>query len=262
MHVSYEELLNDATAAVRATDTAFGDADAAIEGIIWTECVFGRGHDLHRMAARERPGGNWPAPSVSESKGTVTADLTNCPAYGFTARIAEMVMSAAGRGSDGFGIVEAYGPFGGWILPYIAFRLARDQYHAGLFWRPGSQPQEDEAPATLVLAAAAIQHYVPPILIAPGSAYGARERDKLLVGEVPRRLVEPLRSAAGRRPESSLLAVAATCSAHDGSLGDVISIGNAILSFDLASRAPELLDTTSKLRQAQQAGIEVARSMC
>jgi hypothetical protein len=69
-------------------------------------------------------------------------------------------------------------------------------------------------------------------------------------------MIDRLHTSARRLPRQSLLAVVATSAARDADLVDHVSIGDAILSFNLASRAPELLDAEAQLRAAQ-AGVGV-----
>ena len=244
--MQYEDLENAVAEEIAATRTAFGDPAAAREAIVWTESVLGHGFDLLRLAGHRRPPEQWPPHAVSENESVATVELTSAPLYGVAARIAELAIT--GVGEDGLRTVETYGGFGGWIAPYIAFWLSRAQHHAAVLWRPGTTGSEGDAPATLVMAAAATKgQKVPPMLVAPGAAYGARERDKLLVGQVPRPLIDRLHTAARRLPQQSLLAVVAISAQRDADVVDDISIGDAILSFNLASRAPELLDAESLL---------------
>jgi hypothetical protein len=251
MDLRYQELEKAVAEAVTATDTAFGDAVAVREGIVWTEYVLGHGFDLLRLAGRRRPEGGWPSHSVCESQGTATVELTSSPLYGIAALLAELAKSA---GSDGLRAIETYGGFGGWIAPYIAFLLSRAEHHAAVFWRPATPQGEGDAPATLVMAAAAAKgQKVPPMLIAPGAAYGARERDKLLVGQVPTPLVNRLRAAAQGRLQQNLLCIVSRSAARDTDLTDFISVGDAILSFGLATRAPELLNVESLLEHSKLA---------
>jgi hypothetical protein len=250
MHLTYENLQEAVMDEIAATDTAFGDPAAARNAIVWTERVLGHGFDLLRLAGQRRQAAPWPSPSVSESQSTTTVNLESAPIYGHAALVTELAM--IGAGSIGLRTVETYGGFGGWTAPYIAFLLSQAQHHAAVLWRPSLANSEGDAPATLVMAAATAKgQQVPPMLIAPGAAYGARERDKLLVGQVPRSLVDSLHAAARRLPEQSLLAVVAMSAERDANLVDYVSIGDAIISFNLASRAPELLDAESLLSAAR-----------
>jgi hypothetical protein len=258
MHFSYEDFEKAAAVGVTTTQTDFGQPDAAREAIVWTETVLGRGFDLLQLAANQRKGGGWPDPAISESADKATADLAQLPLFGFAARLADL--SIMGAGSDGFRTVEAHGAFGGWIAPYIAYLLSLARHHAAILWRPAASG-EREAPASLVLAAATPPQYgVPPLLIAPGAAYGASIRDKMLVGDVPFGLIDRLHAAAARRPEESLCAIVAISSARNGELGDLMSVGDAVISFKLGSRAPELLDAAARLDEANRSGITVNSS--
>jgi hypothetical protein len=82
----------------------------------------------------------------------------------------------------------------------------------------------------------------------------------MLVGDVPFGLIDRLHAAAARRPEESLCAIVAISSARNGELGDLMSVGDAVISFKLGSRAPELLDAAARLDEANRSGITVNSS--
>jgi hypothetical protein len=253
MHLSYEDLEKAAADAI-AGNAGLGKPGGTCEAIVWTECVLGRGFDLLQLAQRQGKLMESSAPAITDDQGRATIELDSSPLFSVVAHLADLAMR--GAAADGFRTVEATGGFGGWVAPHIAFLLSRAQHHAAVLWRPARS--EGDAPATLVLAAAtAPQQKVSPMLIAPGSAYGGRDRDKLLVGTVPTPLIELLQRAADRHPDQNLLGIVAISAARDAELVNLISIGDAVLSFDLASMMPELLDAEAKLSAAVQSGVNV-----
>ena len=159
------------------TGFTFGQADDALEGIVWTECVLGRGIGLLRLADQQRTAKGWPSCSARFEPGSAHIDLTGCPAYAFAARLADLAQAmAADPEAKRLGAVEASGAFGGWIAPYVAYRLARAGNSALVYWRPSTRPAREDAPATLVMATPALDGKVSACLIAPGSEYRAATR--------------------------------------------------------------------------------------
>ena len=251
MHLSYENLEKNVAADIAASRTDFGHPEGARDAIVWTETILGRGFELLRLAASQQKGGVWLNPAILEGADSAQGELAGLPLFGFAARLADLAMKDAG--SAVFRTIEAHGPFGGWVAPYIAFLLSRSAHHAAILWRPAIA---EDAPKSLVLAAATPPgRNAPPIMIAPGAAYGAKVRDKILVGDVPLEFIDRLHAVAARRPEQSLCAIVAASAVHDAELGDLISLGDAVLSFELESRAPELLDAAPRIAEAKRVGL-------
>src|SRR5215471_17422896 len=169
MHVSYGELVRIGTEAIRMTGFTFGQADDALEGIVWTECVLGRGISLLRLADQRRPDKGWPTSSARFEPGSAHVDLTGSPAYAFAARLADVALAiAADPDARQLGVVQAFGAFGGWIAPYVAYRLARAGSSALVYWKPSPKSAKEDSPASLIMATPAPDGKI-PFLIAPGS---------------------------------------------------------------------------------------------
>lgn len=259
MHVSYAELVRIAPEAIRMTGFTFGQADDAVEGIVWTECVLGHGYDLLRMADQERPAQGWPPHSVTGiHSGVAAVELMNLPLFGFAARLADWARSVALE-SGGFGTIMASGAFGGWIAPYIAYRLARANHDAAVLWLPGPTAPVGEAPATLALAAASAgPPEKTPLLIAPGGAYGVTAKRRSPQGGVPSRLLNAVAGATTRQAGSSVLVIATASLPRAGALVDFGSALDAVGCAALARATPASLDGSAELRRAIDIGIEVA----
>jgi len=260
MHVSYGELVRIGTEAIRMTGFTFGQSDDALDGIVWTECVLGRGIALLRLADQQKPAKGWPSFSARFEPGSAHIDLTGCPAYAFAARLADVAQASTADPQDKqLGVVEAFGAFGGWIAPYVAYRLARAGSCALVYWRPSPNHAHEDAPASLIMATPAPEGKVSSFLISPSSEYRAT------AGALPRTAVstsilELVRQAGTRNPEASILEVVAWPDAHHGdSVVDFISASDSILGPASHRAAPGTLDVSERVRSAIELGVEAAR---
>lgn len=260
MHVSYGELIRITPESIRMLGFTFAQADDSVEGIIWTQCVLGRGYHLLRMADQRRPRGKWSGSSVVGSGDATVVSLQDQPAFAFAARLADLAQcEAATPRSDRAGLVVASGAFGGWIAPFIAFRLARAGYHADVVWLPGQTPSADEAPATLVSVTAAGPGGADRLLISPGSAYratdfvgGAGARG-VLSARISSKLGELTAGMAG----SSVLAIVASRSSMPASVESLMA-PFAAGGYEVPSASAfGVLDAGGRLRQAIESGLEV-----
>jgi len=229
------ELANIKEAVARCGYTTFKDEIAA--SLEWTERLFGRGHDLLRLGA---------APSDVERKDTPAADVTviaapGSAAFGVVPSILQLVMSPDTDGR--LRRVCANGVLGGWIAPYIAYRLAEEQHHAAVFWRPGLPLMPAEPPATLILAASAVGGKVRPMMITPGEPWTDQRREKVLVGQVPVELSNGLHELLGYFAEvrTNALAVAAVPESMEARFGEFVALEDVIEQFGLQELAPNLL---------------------
>ncbi|MGE3147638.1 MAG: hypothetical protein AB7K04_01080 [Pseudorhodoplanes sp.] len=240
------------------TGYTYGQADDALESFLWTESVLGHGHDLLRMADRLRPSSGWPSHSVDVNAGVAIVDLPGCPAYGFAARLADLAKEISGHSAaEGLGIVEVAGAFGGWVAPYIAYRLARGNQHAAVLWRPGSTPPEGEAPSMLVVAApAGMDKIVPPLLVTPGAIDARGDGIVAGRGSIPARALEQLQKAIRTNRQTSALSIVTLRNTGAEQAVDMRSAINLLkeagLPDDLVS-----LDASSRLRGALQNGMQV-----
>jgi hypothetical protein len=141
---------------------------------------------------------------------------------------------------------------GGWIAPYIAYRLAQECYHVAVFWRPGASPVHAEPPPTLILAAGAVGGKVRPMMIAPGQPWSDERRDKLLVGQVPAELIDGLHELLSISAEegASTLVVAAAPEGMEIQFREFVALEDVMDRFGLADQAPNLLDVERARRVA------------
>jgi hypothetical protein len=259
MHVSYAELIRIGPEAIRMTGFTFGQADDALEGIVWTECVLARGYDLLRMANRRRPDGGWPRHAMEVNSAAATVEFPIAPAYAFAARLADLATDLATAAADGrAGMIEAHGTFGGWIAPYIAYRLARNRRNAAVFWRPGRSVPADEAPAMLAVAVAAgPDGDVAPLTFVPAGLCPAAEKPAGPRATLPRHVLGLIAAASGRRPGTSMLAIAASAESRPLQTIDFGSAADSFTRLGLSGGAASV-DASNRLRAAVDIGIEVA----
>jgi hypothetical protein len=256
MHVSYGELVRIGTEAIRMTGFTFGQADDALEGIVWTECVIGRGIALLRQADQQKPRKGWPSYSTRFEPGSARIDLTGFPAYAFAARLADLAQVITADAGQ-FGVVEAFGAFGGWIAPYVAYRLVRSGCGALVYWKPSPDSTQEDAPASLIMATPALPHgKVSSFLISPSSDYGA-PAGALPRAAVPTRALELIRWASTSHPKTSVLTVVAGPEPHHDDGVDFVSAAGSILGSRQV--VPGRLDVNQRVRSAIELGVEAAR---
>ncbi len=212
--------------------------DEIAMGLAWTESLFGRGHDLLRFESM----GLGVASTDPRKGGVTTVDAPRCPAFGLVPTVLRLSMSE--NSDPRLTKVCVKQVLGGWIAPYVAFRLAQKLHHAAVFWRPGTSPAETEPPATLILAASAVGGKVRPMMIAPGVPWTDKRRDKLLVGQVPVELTEGLHELLSGFTEetTSALAVTAVPESMGSQFSAFVALEDVIESFGLDGEAPNLLD--------------------
>ena len=76
------------------TGFTYGQADDAVEGIVWTESVLGRGYDLLRMADERRQRAGWPKHAIEVGPATATAWLLACR-HTASRRLADLAIEPA-----------------------------------------------------------------------------------------------------------------------------------------------------------------------
>jgi hypothetical protein len=256
MHVSYGELVRIGPEAIRMLGFAFGQADDCVEGVVWTQCVLGRGYQMLRMADELRPPSGWPGHVCIDAGGAVV-DLRGLRALAFAARLTDLARCrAAASDGDGAGLVMAYGAFGGWIAPFMAFALVRAGYVGNVLWLPSSTPHAGEAPATLLGTTAASNGAADNLLVAPAPIYEAVPPGTgAELGGVPAPVARRLEELIAEAGNESVLAVAARrgCRAGpDASLAPAIA-GRA----ELDAQEVGWLHYGHRLQQAIAAGLEV-----
>lgn len=255
MHVSYAELVRICPESIRMTGFSYGQADDAVEGIVWSECVLSRGYYLLRMADERRPSDGWPKHAVNVRAETATVELAEMPIYGLAARLADLAAELAMSSPHGrAGEVRAYGAFGGWIAPYMAYRLARNAMHAAVFWRPAEPAPTGEAPAMLLLVSPALPDgQVPPLTMVPAEAAKCSE---YRIGDFPRSLLDPILRANKASPERSLIAIAATTVSLTGAPDETIRTPEILGALGLLGCARSL-DAAARLESAVKLGMDV-----
>jgi hypothetical protein len=259
MHVSYAELIRIAPESIRMVGFTFDQADDAVEGFVWTQCVLGHGYDLLRMADERHPRHGWRAHHVGNiDQGAVEVDLAGLPAFAFAARLADCARTIASETGD-TGSVTAIGSFGGWIAPYIAYRLGRADYHAAVLWLPEKSASGDEAPATAVIATASRDRTRAPISLRSEAAYRLNAGETSAQHFVPMPLLENVVTAAQRPRHGSLLFIGAAvdCRRQRPSLGGEAAL-KRICGTVPAPMTSRSFDGVQDLRHAIDQGIEVA----
>jgi hypothetical protein len=230
------ELANMKEAVARCGYTM--STDEIARSLEWTERLFGRGYDLLRLGA---------APNCVERKDLRAADVTvidalGCTAFGLIPSILQLAMSPDTE--PRLRKVSVNGALGGWIAPYIAYRLAEERYHTAVFWRPGIPLAPAEPPATLILAASAVGGKVRPMMITPGVPWSEERREKVLVGHVPVELSNGLHDLLGSFANGGTngLAVAAMPESMEAQFSEFVPLEDVIEEFGLQDLAPNLLN--------------------
>lgn len=239
------------------TGFTYGQADDAVEGIVWTESILGRGYDLLRMADERRQRAGWPKHAIEVGPATATAWLPGLPAYGFAARLADLAIELAmSPSAERAASVKACGAFGGWIVPYIAYRIARAQQHAAVLWRPSSPVIAGEVPTMLIVAEPAQDSGMPPFTILPAGLFanvGCRTNHEATVSSF---LLKAILDANDNTSGASLIAIAATSASVSREAIDASAIREVFGKLDLQGESG-LLDTAERLQSAVSSGMDV-----
>jgi hypothetical protein len=150
MHVSYAEMARNAPEVLRMLGVSYGQADDSVEGFLLTHAALDVGYELLALTDQADKSA-WRAPAISLEGATYHIDLGNQSLLLFAARISDVVAIRAlgGAGSDAI-VTDA---IGGWMAPYICFRLATMGLHTTVGWIPREGVTGD-APLLTVAAAA------------------------------------------------------------------------------------------------------------
>jgi hypothetical protein len=229
------ELANMKEAVARCGYTMSTDEIAA--GLEWTERLFGRGHDLLRLGAAAG------ATREDVRPGDITVmEAPDRAAFGLVPTVLQRAISPeAERRLRRVCVKDVQG---GWIAPYIAYRLAQERHHAAVFWRPGIPFAAAEPPASLILAASAVGGKVRPMMITPGQPWSDERRDKMLVGHVPIELSNGLHELLGLFGDegTNALAVAAVPESMETQFSEYLPLEDVMEQFGLEDMAPNLLN--------------------
>ena len=235
-----EEIVGSIKSTLSASNVEPTSLDEIGFGLAWTESYFNRGYEL----LKRHPRASYFHIAASESPAAISGD--GAAIHFLIPKIVNyLVAGTAPNGTSRLGVTDLTG---GWMSPYLAFRLAQNHHHAAIYWRPPAVAEKGEAPATLVLAASALDGEVQPMLITPGEAWGGGRRDKLLVGQVPLELVAGLHEILRPLADAteSVLAIVTAPDSMDAELSEEsIPIADVLDSFGFAGHAPDLLDVTS-----------------
>lgn len=258
MHVSYGELVRVCPEAIRMTGFTYGQADDAVEGIVWSECVLGRGYDLLRMADDRRAGKQWPKPRLEVQTDTARVALSGLPAYGFAARLADLAAELAESSNRNVGRVNAHGAFGGWIVPYIVYRLSRRGLRAAVLWRPSSPLNVDEAPAMLMLADPTTPGAaVPALSVIAAVLLPNAEQAVSPEMTVPLNLVRSIDAADQPASDESVIAIAAMPDSASADMLEAVPLSHALDELGLVGAAASL-DASERVSAAVNRGLSVS----
>lgn len=154
MHVSHAEMTRAAHEVLRMLGGySYGLAVEAVEGFMLTHAALGKGYALTRLAANI-PGvpGAGGSPAVLQEGSRLLVDLGHAPLALYSAIVADAYAAWA---NDTRRTLVVSHTAGGWIAPYIAYRIARHGVSCRGVWRPADEENRDEAPATSFRAEAA-----------------------------------------------------------------------------------------------------------
>lgn len=242
----FNQLIEDMRNALSATDSEVGLVDDTVFRLAWTEYYFNRGYELIKHGTKT------PADvRGTEEGGVFTINAVGRAAHLTVPIIIDHVKAVASKHPDGVRKIFICGAVGGWIAPYLAYRLAREGHHSMLFWRP-YEGETGEPPATLILSAGAVEGEVSPLFITPGAPWRKEKRDKLLVGDVPIALVDALHEIFQpvARSKESVLALAVASDSMDSQFHEYVPLAEVVDSFGLAGGTPQLLDVSHASRDA------------
>jgi hypothetical protein len=145
MHVSYAELMRIAPEALRALGLSFGEADGAVEGLVWTECVLGVGYAALRAAEQQRIERGWVKPRVVRQGTRPRLDFAGAPLLLYAARVSDLVRTTAPGDA-----VTIHGASGKLAVPYIAHHIGCAGLSTAILWRGGNRVGADAEPVIAV----------------------------------------------------------------------------------------------------------------
>ena len=259
MHIAYGELVRGAVEAIRMIGFSFGQADDCAESFVWTEAVLSRGYDLLRLSDEQRPAlGGWGVPALSgleiEPRGL---DLTGLPLLAYGARLADLTSTIA-KGAAGMASVVAIGATGGYIAPYVAYRMARAGCIAGVIWKNGSFGIPLDAPDTLVMTAPAASDAIGPMHITPAEAYGGAITDAEREIGFPADLILRVSLDTAQAGDRSTLVVIAADPIYSGQKLGREALADAAGLPGLRDAVSGTIDVGQRLRSAIDNGLETA----
>lgn len=166
MHVSHAELVRAAHEVLRMLGGyPYGLAIEAVEGFIMTHAALGKGYALTRQAARgPAVDGAGHVPSVLQEGRTLHVDLGHAPLVLYGSLVADAFAAWADDGRQALFVSHT---MGGWLAPYVAYRIARHGVSCWGTWRPAAAAGEEEAPATWFSAEAGRGGSAVVVLTAP-----------------------------------------------------------------------------------------------
>lgn len=258
MHIGYGEIVRGAVEAIRMIGFPFGQADDCAEGFVWTQSVLSRGYDLLRLADEHRPSGGWTPPALSGLAIEPRAiELAGVPLFAYGARLADLASTIA-KGPARMASVVAAGAIGGWIAPYVAYRMARAGCVAAVLWKQGAPRIPSDAPDTFVMIAPSEPEAVGPLYVSPPDAYGAATIGREPEIAFPEALIHRLSSDVAQAGDRSALVVVATNPLYAGPKLGRSALAEAAGLPGLRDATLGTVDSQERLRSAIDQGLETA----
>lgn len=152
MHVSYAEMARNAPEVLRMLGVSYSQADDAVEGFLLTHAALGVGYELLALtdgADKDR----WSPPAISGEGEARHVDLGGQSLLLFAARLGDFAAATAGR-EGGHCRIVVTNAIGGWMAPYICFRLAAMGCRACVGWVPDEGAPTDAPPLNVTAAPA------------------------------------------------------------------------------------------------------------
>lgn len=218
MHVSYAEFARSTPEVLRMLGASFGQADDSVEGFLYTHATYGVGYLLVKMTDEARGNDDWLLPRLSVAPDhSNMVDLRNGPLLLFATRICDLVIAKTRPNQQSHTIVS--NTFGGWLAPYMAFRLARSGIASLITWSPPPAHVDEEAPFAVLRTSLPRENQ--PVEVAVCASRPFAEADRASCDKDPRR--EAACTKVGT------LSIAATA---DHSISQNNSAGGEILVLD------------------------------
>jgi hypothetical protein len=253
VHIAYGEIVRGAIEAIRMIGFPFGQADDCAEGFVWTQSVLSRGYDLLRLADEQRPVGGWGMPTLPgpELEPRVI-QLNGLPLFAYAARLADLTHTIA-KGPAQMASIVAVGAIGGWIAPYIAYRMARAGCVAATLWKRGNPQIALDASDTLVMAT---PFEADQLHVAPVEMYEIPPRHCILDDAFPEALIGRISEDIAQAADGSAFIALAADPRYAGPKVGRSALAQAARLGGLRDAQLGLIQSQTRLRLAIGEGLE------
>ncbi len=171
MHVSYGEMARSAPEVLRMLGCPYGQADDAVEALLYTQAALGRGYTLIKMTDAARTADWKPVTLTQQADGTYVVDMRGAPLLLYAARLSDLVVARSVPEAETR--VHVRNTFGGWVVPYLGHRLARSGLSSTVRWSPPPRPSNLEAPESLAVTMCPDEGKPIEVMVSPGEAFQA-----------------------------------------------------------------------------------------